>query len=83
MALSSPENILALRIPCLPVEFANADERQRYFQDYFQKLPEDDLKTFRSDSTVIGDLSFQAKLASVMGRSQIRRGRPCKNKNGQ
>ena len=37
-------------------EIANADERQRWFEDNFQELPEDDLKTFRFDSTVIGDL---------------------------
>lgn len=64
-------------------EIANADERQRWFEDNFQELPEDDLKTFRFDSTVIGDLSFRAKLVSVMGRLQIRRGRPCKNKKCQ
>jgi len=54
------------------------DDRRRFYLEYLQELSDDDLKIFDSDATYIGDENFKSKLANIVGRKQIRRGRPCR-----
>jgi hypothetical protein len=54
----------------------STDDCRRFYLEYLQELSDGDLKMFDSDATSIGDENFKSKLANVVGRKQIRRGRP-------
>jgi len=54
----------------------STEDRRCFYLEYLQELSDDDLKMFDSDATSIGDENFKSKLANVVGRKQIRRGRP-------
>lgn len=64
------------RHPLLSREHESAEERRRFYLEYLQELSDEDLNLFHSDAISIGDELFQSKLANVIGRKQIRRGRP-------
>ena len=66
--------------PLLSEKFSSAAEREMYFKNFWDILPEEDMKLFHSSINAIGDDDFLAKVRNTADRTVLPAGRPRKIK---